>query len=310
LRYSKRYLAKKIFYGFQGAISALIWPFFRFQDRYFPPNQARILMYHNVVHFPLEKEIPYDNVPPELFHAHMRILKHGAFHVISLRELVSLMSLNQAIPPRTIAITFDDGYKNNYTNALPVLLEAGLRATFFIIAGSVGKHKSFDHILWDRMSKQHFRKHPDSRLPISWSEIKELLHCGMEIGSHGLTHRSIGNLDKDEAQREIIRSKEILEEAIASSVTSFAYPFGSKSYNDLNRTTASLLMEAGYKDGCTTEIGAVNRGDSVYELKRIPVRETDHAISFKRKLIGCFDWVQIGKAVFQKNMRRVDKVLW
>ena len=133
---------------------------------------------------------------------------------------------------------------------------------------------------------------------------------GMEIASHGLTHRSIGYLEPEEARREIFESKKILENAISNEVKCFSYPFGSVVYNDYNARTADILKEAGYKGACTTEIGAVAKGDPVYELRRIPVRETDDLAAFKQKLFGAYDWVGVWKRIFQNRMKRVDRVMW
>ena len=310
LQYSKRYLAKKAFYGFQRAVSALIWPFYGFQGCFFPRNQARILMYHNISDLPREKGIPYDNVPPELFRTHMEILASGPYNIISLGALAKAIETKQDIPPKTIAITFDDGYKNNYLNAFPILKDMGFCATFFLIVNAISKQQPFEHLLWDEASRRHFLRHPESRLPLNWKEAQKMVQCGMEIGSHGLTHRSIGYLEPEAARREIIESKEILEDAISSKVKCFSYPFGSVVYKDYNVHTADILRDTGYEGACTTEIGAVAKGDPVYELRRIPVRETDNSAAFKQKIFGAYDWVGVWKRMFQRNMKRVDRVIW
>ena len=278
-------------------------------ERFFPGNQARILTYHSVSNFPSEKAIPYDNVPPELFRTHMEILARDRFNVISLRDLARIIEVNREIPPRTIAITFDDGYKNNHLNALPVLEEMGFKAAFFVIAGGLGMNEPFKHLLWDRAAKDHYRKDPESRLPMNWVEVRELRERGHEIGSHGMTHRSIGNQPYKEGKEEIVRSKEFLEEVVAGPVTLFAYPFGAKSYNDFNRWTETILRQAGYKAACTGEIGAVSLKSDLYELARIPVRETDTPLRFRQKLSGAFEWINPFKRAFQKTMPRIDKVL-
>ena len=267
-------------------------------------------MYHCVSDFPCEKDIPYDNVPPELFKIHMGILASERYNVISLGVLAKAIETRQNIPPQTIAITFDDGYKNNYLNVFPILKDMGFCATFFPIVNAIGKQQPFEHLLWDAASRRHFQKHPESRLPLNWREVQEMAKYGMEIGSHGLTHKSIGYLEIDSARREIFESKEMLEDAISSRIRCFAYPFGSAIYNDYNAHTTNILRDAGYEGACTTEIGAVAKGDSVYELQRIPLRETDNSAAFKQKIVGAYDWVGVWKRMFQRNIKRVDRVMW
>ena len=309
MTHSTRYLIKTTFYGIQGIVSALIWPYFRFRERFYPKNQARILTYHCVSEFPREREIPYDNVSPDQFTTHMHILKKELFNVMPLGDLVHILETNRNIPPKTIVITFDDGYKNNYLNALPVLEEAGFKAAFFVIAGELGKNEPFRHLLWDKAARDRFRSNPESRLPMNAAEICELHKKGHEIGSHGLTHRSIGNLPHPECIQEIIRSKEILEKAIAERVSLFSYPFGAKSYNDFNKRTSDMLRKSGFKAASTSEIGAVTLRTGLYELARIPVRETDTPFRFRQKLSGAFEWVNPFKTAFQKTMPRIDKDL-
>lgn len=307
--YSKRYLLKFAFYRFQWMISSLMWPWFLVKEKCFPSNEARILTYHCISKFPQEKEIPYDNVDPHLFDAHMKVLKQESFNVIGLVELVQMLKTCQNIPPKSVVITFDDGYRNNYLNALPTLKKFGYKATFFIIAGGIGIEKPFQHLLWDKAAGNHFRANPESRLPMNVAELQHLKKCGHEIGSHGLSHRSIGNLSLKEGVREVVRSKEILAEVIGGHVSFFSYPFGSRKYNDFSRITTSILRNSGYEAACTSDIGAVSHRNNPYELPRIPVRENDRPFRFRQKLYGAFDWVNPFKNAFQKMAPRIDKAI-
>jgi len=227
-------------------------------------------MYHSISHFPPERNIPYDNVPPRLFKAHMRILKQENFHIIRLSQLISLMHNNEPIPPKTIVVTFDDGYKNNVLNAFPILQQEGYNATFFLIAGAIGTHQPFRHTLWDAASRDYHRKDPDSRNPMNWDDARELAAGGNE--------------------------------------RCFSYPFGSCVYGDFNASSEQLIATAGYKCACTTEIGPVTKNDNLYQLNRIPVREKDTWFFFKQKLMGTYDWVNMGKRFFQHRFPRIDKV--
>ena len=267
-------------------------------------------MYHSISRLPSENETPYDNVSPELFKAHMRILRSSGFHTLKLQHLLEKIRTGHDVPPKSVVITFDDGYKNNYLYAFPVLRELGFSAAFFLIAGAIGQQKPFEHLLWDGPARAHFQMYPESRLPLDWKEVRELEDCDMEIGSHGLTHRSLGHLNIASARREIIQSKKVLEKELSNKVRHFSYPFGSRAYGDYDVHTRHILMDAGYLSACTTEIGPVLSGDSTYELKRIPIRETDTPTHFRQKIEGAFDWVQQCKSQFQKRVKRIDQVMW
>jgi peptidoglycan/xylan/chitin deacetylase (PgdA/CDA1 family) len=304
--YSKRYLAKRAFYEFQTIISTFIYPYYKSRDFFVSNNLARILCYHSISNFPLETKIPYDNLAPNLFSLQMQVLKDECYNVILLSELVGIIRQNQNIPKGTIVITFDDGYRNNFLNALPVLEKHNFKATFFVIAEQIGMTEPFKHLLWDQPAKDHFLAYPESRLPMDEHEICRISDCGHQIGSHGLTHRSIGNLPRGEARKEIIQSKEILEEMLKKKVFLFSYPFGARNYNDFNSQTSDILIACGFEAACTSDIGAVSEESFLYELPRIPVRETDSPFRFKQKIMGCYDWVDVPKNIFQKHLGRID----
>jgi peptidoglycan/xylan/chitin deacetylase (PgdA/CDA1 family) len=304
----KRYIAKSAFYKLQRYISALIAPYVIARQRLLNRNDARILMYHSISNFPPEKDVPYDNVPPALFERQMCRLSEGNFNVVRLSNLIDIIEKGENIPPKTIVITFDDGYKNNFLNALPVLKKLKLTGTFFLIADRIGKNEPFPHLLWDNPSREFFSQFPESRLPISWDEARKLKSHNMEIGSHGLSHQSIGHMELKQAKLEIFDSKRILEHELSASVHTFSYPFGSMTYSDYTATTNNLLFDAGYIGACTTEIGPVINGSNLYELKRIPIRENDTLPIFEQKLMGAYDWVNISKRFFQRTVTRIDQV--
>lgn len=145
-------------------------------------------------------------------------------------------------------------------------------------------------------------------MPMNWDDACKLVSDGNDLGSHGVTHRSLGRLTPKESSAEILDSKRMIEKATNSPVTSFSYPFGSLIYGDLNEFFQRSIAEAGYLCACTTEIGPVKRMDNHYELKRIPVREQDATFIFKQKLVGAYDWVNMGKRFFQSRFPRIDNV--
>jgi peptidoglycan/xylan/chitin deacetylase (PgdA/CDA1 family) len=209
-----------------------------------------VIMYHSVnpVENPFIRKLI---VTPEAFERQMRFLKSHRYNVVSLRELAERISAGGKIPPRTIAITFDDGYRDNYTYAFPVLKKYNLPATIFIIIDEVGR----------RLAKSG-----DDRL--SWSEIKAMQDSGLiEFGSHAMGPDLLTKISsEEELRRQIFLSKKILEEKLGSSVIAFSYPEGR-----FNSKIKALVKEAGYKVAVATKPGKSYPKNDVYALRRLRI---------------------------------------
>jgi len=125
-------------------------------------------------------------------------------------------------------ITFDDGYEDNFTVAYPILHDLGLTATIFLTTDYLGRTSTFN---------------ADLRLPmLTWEQIREMSAAGFEFGSHGCSHRPLGKLSREEVERELRASKEVIEDHLGREVTSLAYPHGS-----FNAETKELAAQAGYR---------------------------------------------------------------
>jgi peptidoglycan/xylan/chitin deacetylase (PgdA/CDA1 family) len=152
-----------------------------------------------------------------------------------------------------IIITFDDGEKNIFNCAFPLLKKYNFKALVFLIAGYVGKKN-----LWDLSLTGRRLEH------LSWGEIREMKNWGIEFGSHGLTHRNLTKLSGAELDREIGGSKAILEKEIGP-VESFSYPF-----NRVNSEVLDLTRKAGYKYG----FGGDGSGDLMIKKEAIYITDT------------------------------------
>src|SRR5262249_43366446 len=136
------------------------------------------------------------------------------FRVVPLGEVFRILRQGVAMPPRTVAITFDDSYRDNL-HAAGVLSEFGLPATFFIPAGFIGTGRVFD---WD----QGLPALPN----LPWDDVRTMAGMGFEIGSHSLTHANLGVALPEQARVEICQSKAVIEDRLGQGVRWFAYPFG------------------------------------------------------------------------------------
>jgi len=207
---------------------------------------APIIMYHSVS--PQAQPENRLAVRPETFARQMRFLKTHHYNVVPLEAVAAMIKEKKTLPPKTIAITFDDGYKDNFTYAYPVLKEFNLPATVFIIVHEVERPQN------DRLS---------------WKEIEQMCDSGLiDIGSHAIGPEPLVNIKSDsEVRRQIFDSRKILEEKLARKVTLFSYPEGL-----FNEKIRQLVIDAGYGAAVATKARGFSGGD-VFALKRIRISE-------------------------------------
>ena len=221
-----------------------------------------VLMYHHVGEpDPTADAIRRDlSVSPENFEAQLRYLIEHGFEPVTLESLVTHLQLGHPLPLKPVILTFDDGFKDQYTNAYPLLNKYGFVGTFFIVT-----------------------RFADEERPeyMSWSEI-ELLHAdGMEIGSHSYTHPSLYGKSFDYVVWQVLGSKEAIEARTQEPVRFFSYPSGQ--YDQL---TIDVLRSAGYWGAVTVEAGSMQAAERPFEFKRIRVRgsydlgEFDHWFNY------------------------------
>lgn len=169
-------------------------------------------------------------------------------------------------PGRTAVITFDDGYVDNLA-ACEELKKRGMRATFFIVSGSVGHEPR-----WPADGR------PMGRL-LSADELRDMQACGMEIGSHTMSHARLPDLDDVALVQELTDSRGVLEGLLGQRVGSFAYPYGA-----WDARCAAAVQRAGYTAACTTRSGWALRDNDPFKLRRLTVFNTDTAATLARKL--------------------------
>jgi len=241
-------------------------------------TQLSIVLFHRVT-----DEIPRDGltVGVQWFRDFCALMARS-YHVITLAEAFERASKDEPIPPRMVAITFDDSYADNLP-AARVLAEYGLPATFFVSTSFVDCDKTFP---WD--------SHLPKKLPnLTWAGVKEMASLGHEIGSHSKHHPNFGAIDADTAWRDLVESKQELEERLDRRVRWFAYPFGGREH--FKPEYLQLVRDAGY-EGCVSAYGGcVRPGMKGQILPREAVPYFKHLTHLELHLSGCFDWVYAWK---------------
>jgi len=235
-----------------------------------PFRYPRILMYHMVANHKPRARFNKLRVEPNEFEKQIRWLSQNGWKFRFVSELP--VSENE----KSVVLTFDDGYRDNFLTADPVLAKYHAKATLFL---TEGRHD----VGWSSKKKAH---HDDEELQLEAKlldeDVRSMISSGRwEIGSHGLTHENLRTSDSKTRAAEIRESKSLLENKFGVSVESFAYPFGIYGREDVD-----LVEESGYRFGLTTEQGIsmnLTEPDS-YVLKRIKVSGAGGMYSFTLRI--------------------------
>ncbi|KZL89993.1 polysaccharide deacetylase family protein [Clostridium magnum] len=226
---------------------------FKGENLKYNDKSVPVLMYHSI-DYEKGNEL---RVPKGAFREQMSYLKQNGYTTLTLDELYDFFINNKPVPNKSIVITFDDGYKDNFENAYPVLKEFGFNATIFIITSTVDANKNY----------------------LTSPQIKELEENGIDIESHTVKHEQLDKLTYAEQLTTLKNSREYIEKLLGKQKKYTAYPFGK--WND---DTIKAVKEAGYSMVFTTESGWGNKSQGIYELHRVYVSANCNLKEFERRI--------------------------
>lgn len=225
-----------------------------------------ILLYHSMA----EKVAPPFRlwaVSPAQFAAQLEYLREHHYTPLSVSQLISLRGAR--LPKRPVVVTFDDGFADFYTDALPLLERYSCPATLYITTGYVGQ-----------TSRWLADEGEGERPMLSWAQVRELPERGVECGVHSCTHPQLDTLSVAQARAEVVSSKEALEQQLGQSVTSFAYPHGYYS-----GAVKRLVQEAGFSSACAVKHAMSTPKDDAFALSRIII-SADTGLDAFAQLLG------------------------
>lgn len=222
-----------------------------------------LLMYHQVAPHRRGSVLNRWRVPAEEFRRQLGFLASRGLRGVALRDLL-------ADPPRPadrrVVLTFDDGYDGVRTAALPLLCEQGFAATVFVVSGKLGGTND-----WDGET-------PGERL-LSETSLREIAAAGLEVGSHGATHRALTELPDDALDAETRGSRERLEAVLGLPVLSFCYPYGA-----CDDRAEDAVRRAGFRAATVIRGGIVADLSRPLRLRRVAVRGTRGLLDFRLAL--------------------------
>ena len=204
--------------------------------------RAAIFVFHDVVPEARLHDVPPSHRPYTLAPDEFRAFALAA--CMSGRVAIPAAQLSDEIGSLFFSFTFDDGHLSNFTETFPVLKELGLRATFFVVPTLV-----------------------DTPGHVRWSQLREMVAAGMEVGSHSLTHGFVDELDARGLEREFGESKTIIEDRLGAAVRSASLPYGWKP-----SALEPVLRALGYRVFCTSRTGWWHPGDRLLAVPRIRVQ--------------------------------------
>jgi peptidoglycan/xylan/chitin deacetylase (PgdA/CDA1 family) len=195
-------------------------------------------------------------ISPAKLEEQMQYLADNSYHVLTLQQFIDIWEGKAEAPPKSVLLTFDDGYTDNYTEAMPILKKFNFPATLFMTPGWVGQ---------------------DGYL--NWEQVEEMRSNGWDIQPHGMSHTSLPKLNKEEQLYEITEARKLIEEKFNTKANVFCYPYG-----HYNKTTLSILKEHEFLFGFTIEQGRADPTQSPYELRRLFVNGEEDLKMFANKL--------------------------
>ena len=207
-------------------------------------HKILVLNYHKVDNMNISL-----SVLPKDFDWQMKYLHDHGYNTITPDELYKALTEGGPLPDNPVLITFDDGYRDNYKNAYPILKKYGFKATIFVVTGFVGRYPNY----------------------LTWEQAAELEENGISIESHTVTHRSLTDLTDDQLRRELAGARRDIRDHLGKESDFIAYPTGT-----YNLHIGQIVKDEGYKAAFTIKYGNVDLGSNIYAIEREPVFHTEN----------------------------------
>ena len=212
-----------------------------------------VLMYHSISY---EKGNAIC-LPVEVFEKQLKYLKDNGYYTVTLTDLYKYLIKDTPIPKKSVVLTFDDGYENNYTEMFPVLKKYNFKATIFVITSNIDKD-------------------PKS---MTSNQLLEMEKYGVDIESHTVNHENLKELPKANQLETLIKSKKDLEKILNKQINFFAYPFGG-----YNKSAIEAVKEAGYTMAFTTNGRWSSKNNGMLSLDRVYISSFHDIEVFKDRI--------------------------
>lgn len=233
---------------------------------------APILCYHTVNERQNEESDP---IHPDLFEAHICYLREN-YNVITIQDIVNALTQGLKLPQKSVAVTFDDGYRDNYEVAFPILKKYQTPATFYVVTGFINNEIELNGAAgWE---------------PMTWSQLLELDKSEIiSIGAHTHTHSILSRLNAKLVDYEITTCLDILQAKLGHKIDSFAYPYGQRHH--IHSGSLRILKSYGVSSALSTCWKTSHTLQDLYMLNRVMVCGTDSVRELELKISGAYDYI-------------------
>jgi peptidoglycan/xylan/chitin deacetylase (PgdA/CDA1 family) len=230
------------------------------------PPAVPILMYHSVGGSTTQHG--RFTIAASDFADHLAYLADAGYRTITAAELGAAVRRQETPPAGTVVLTFDDGYADFYTTAVPLLVEHGFTATLYMATGSVGGTADWLHDCG-----------PTRPQMLSWSALAELNAAGLEVAAHSHTHPQLDRVPQQRVRDEVRRSRTLLEDRLGAEVRGFAYPYGF-----WDAAARRAVADAGFDTACAVSELACRTADDPLTLPRLTVNAGTSVSGLQRLL--------------------------
>ncbi len=234
-------------------------------------QRLSVLCYHRV------NDLLRDNVslPARQFDQQMEFIR-SRYQIVSVADIVA-ERLDRSSARPIVAVTFDDGYRDNYENAAPILAKHKIPATFFISTGMIGTDVGFRHD-HDQLGF--------SVPTLNWDQVQEMSSYGFEIGAHTVHHVNLAKVDEATAREELVLSRDAIRQRTGAAGVPFAYCFGGR--NDITQDRLQLVKNLGFTC-CFSTFGGTNEGPiDLFGIKRFGVNSAISTLALQARIEGSY----------------------
>jgi len=212
-----------------------------------------VLMYHSISY----KKDNAICLPAEKFEEHLKYLKDNGYYTLTLTDLYDYFVKDTPVPEKSVVLTFDDGYRDNYTVMFPLLKKYNFKATIFVITSNIDKDDN----------------------SLTTSNLLEMEKQGIDIESHTVNHEHLKGLTKSAQLSELVESKKALEKILNKQVNFIAYPYG-----ESNKSVIDSAKEAGYTMAFTTNGRWSSKNNGILSLDRVYISSFHDMKVFKDRI--------------------------
>lgn len=254
-----------------------------------------VLMYHRVIDDKKYAGVYDTHVTLESFEKQMKYIKDNGYEAITFEDIANGEYKNR-FNKKYVIITFDDGYKDNLKNALPILKKYNLKAVLFYVTDET--YNRWDTDVENRPKEKKFEL-------MNLEEIKELYRSGLiEIGGHTTTHLDMPSIEREALKKDLEESRDKIVEITGKKPVSFAYPWGRN-----NETCRKVVEEVGYKFAVSTESGSSCFSDDLFEIVRVGIYSKDDIKKFEQKISGNYPFMRENRAKMKKFRNKLRKMI-